>query len=167
MKPYHIAGNLLFLSGHVPQRGGTIIYPGRLGAGLTLEKGREAARLTGLNVIAGIKQAVGDLDRVKSIVRSLNFVVCTPDFTEVHHVRAASPTSSPRCSAPSAASAAERRSASWRWPAAIASRPGSRSSCARSSARRNSCSRCACSLRAAGAAATVMAMGRLDPSDDK
>jgi enamine deaminase RidA (YjgF/YER057c/UK114 family) len=86
MKPYHITGNLLFLSGHVPQRGGTIIYPGRLGAGLTLEKGREAARLTGLNVIAGIKQAVGDLDRVKAIVRSLNFVVCTPEFTEVHHV---------------------------------------------------------------------------------
>jgi enamine deaminase RidA (YjgF/YER057c/UK114 family) len=86
MKPYHIAGNLLFLSGHVPQRGETVIYPGRLGANLTVEQGREAARLTGLNVIAGIKQAVGALDRVKSIVRSLNFVVCTPEFTEVNKV---------------------------------------------------------------------------------
>jgi enamine deaminase RidA (YjgF/YER057c/UK114 family) len=86
MKPYHITGNLLFLSGHVPQRGETVIYPGRLGANLTVEQGREAARLTGLNVIAGIKQAVGDLDRVKSIVRSLNFVVCTPEFTEVNKV---------------------------------------------------------------------------------
>ncbi|MGH7126637.1 MAG: RidA family protein, partial [Stellaceae bacterium] len=37
-------------------------------------------------VIAGIKQAVGDLERVKSIVRTLNFVVCTPEFTEVHKV---------------------------------------------------------------------------------
>jgi enamine deaminase RidA (YjgF/YER057c/UK114 family) len=86
MKPFHITGNLLFLSGHVPQRGQSVMFPGRLGADLTLEEGREAARITGLNVIAGIKQAIGDLDRVASIVRSLNFVVCTPDFTEVHKV---------------------------------------------------------------------------------
>jgi enamine deaminase RidA (YjgF/YER057c/UK114 family) len=86
MKPFHIVGKLLFLSGHVPQRGSGIIFPGRLGADLTVEQGRQAARLTGLNVIAGIKQAVSDLDRVKSIVRTLNFVVCTPDFTEVHKV---------------------------------------------------------------------------------
>lgn len=86
MKPFHMAGNLLFLSGHVPQRGNRMIHPGRLGADLTVEQGREAARITGLNVIAGIKQAVGDLERVKSIVRTLNFVVCTPDFTDVHKV---------------------------------------------------------------------------------
>lgn len=86
MKPFHIAGNLLFLSGHVPQRGSEVVFPGRLGADLSVEQGREAARLTGLNVIAGIRQAVGDLERVKSIVRSLNFVVCTPDFTEVNKV---------------------------------------------------------------------------------
>jgi enamine deaminase RidA (YjgF/YER057c/UK114 family) len=86
MKPFHIAGNLLFLSGHVPQRGTQMIFPGRLGANLTVEQGREAARVTGLNVIAGIKQAIGDLDRVKSLVRTLNFVVCTPEFTEVHKV---------------------------------------------------------------------------------
>src|SRR5258708_26139161 len=86
MKPFHIARKLLFPAGHVPQRGSTVIFPGRLGGDLTVEQGREAARLTGLNVIAGIKQAVGDLDRVRSIVRSLHFVVLTPDFTEVHKV---------------------------------------------------------------------------------
>jgi hypothetical protein len=86
MKPFHIAGKLLFLSGHVPLRGKQMIFPGRLGADLTVEQGREAARITGLNVIAGIKQAVGDLDHVRSIVRTLNFVVCTPEFTEVHKV---------------------------------------------------------------------------------
>jgi enamine deaminase RidA (YjgF/YER057c/UK114 family) len=86
MKPFHIVGNLLFLSGHVPQRGSRMIHPGRLGANLTVEQGREAARLTGINVIAGIRQAVGDLERVKSIVRTLNFVVCTAEFTEVHKV---------------------------------------------------------------------------------
>ncbi|MFI4996597.1 MAG: RidA family protein [Hyphomicrobiales bacterium] len=86
MKPFHITGNLLFLSGHVPQRGATVMFPGRLGAGLSVAEGREAARLTGLNVIAGIKQALGDLELVSSIVRSLNFVVCTPEFTQVHEV---------------------------------------------------------------------------------
>jgi enamine deaminase RidA (YjgF/YER057c/UK114 family) len=86
MKPFHIAGNLLFLSGHVPQRGADVMFPGRLGAGLSVAEGREAARLTGLNVIAGIKQALGDLELVSSIVRSLNFVVCTPEFTQVHEV---------------------------------------------------------------------------------
>ncbi len=86
MKPFHIVDRLLFLSGHVPQRGSQVLLPGRLGANLTVEQGREAARLTGLNVIAGIRQAVGDLGRVKSIVRTLNFVVCTPEFTEVHQV---------------------------------------------------------------------------------
>jgi hypothetical protein len=112
MKPYHRAGNLLFLSGHVPQRGTEVLYRGRLGADLGVEEGRAAARLTGVNVVAGIVQAIGDLDRVKSIVRSLNFVVCTADFTAVHQVcRAASPTSSSRSSAPSAASAAGRPSA--------------------------------------------------------
>ncbi len=86
MKPFHIVDNLLFLSGHVPQRGQTMIHPGRLGANLTVEQGREAARVTAVNVIAGIRQAVGDLERVKSVVRTLNFVVCTPEFTEVHKV---------------------------------------------------------------------------------
>lgn len=86
MKPYHRAGNLLFLSGHVAQRGTEVILPGRLGQDLTVEQGYEAARLTAINVLGGIKQAMGSLDRVRAIVRSLNFVVCTPDFTEVHRV---------------------------------------------------------------------------------
>jgi enamine deaminase RidA (YjgF/YER057c/UK114 family) len=86
MKPYHRTGNLLFLSGHVPDRDGEVIHPGRLGDSVSLEQGYEAARLTGLNCLAALKQAVGDLDNVVAIVRSLNFVVCTPDFHDVHKV---------------------------------------------------------------------------------
>ncbi|MCC7045538.1 MAG: RidA family protein [Alphaproteobacteria bacterium] len=86
MKPYHLSGNLLFLSGHVPRDGKRLIHPGRLGKDVTVAQGYAAARATGLNVLAGIRQAVGSLDRVSSIVRSLNFVVCTPEFTEVHKV---------------------------------------------------------------------------------
>lgn len=86
MKPYHRVGNLLFLSGHVSQVGDKVLYAGRLGADLTVEDGYAAARRTGLNMLGGIRQAVGSLDRVVSIVRTLNFVVCTPEFTEVHKV---------------------------------------------------------------------------------
>lgn len=86
MKPYHRVGRLLFLSGHVGQVGTTVLHPGRLGEGVTIEQGYAAARQTGLNVLGGIRQAVGSLDRVRGIVRSLCFVVCTPDFTEVHRV---------------------------------------------------------------------------------
>lgn len=86
MKPYHRIGSLLFLSGHVAQIGTAITHKGRLGQNLTTDEGYAAARQTGLNVLGGIKQAVGSLDRVKSIVRTLNFVVCTPEYEEVHKV---------------------------------------------------------------------------------
>ncbi len=85
MKPHHITGRLLFLSGHVAQRG-TEVVAGRLGADLSVAQGYDAARLTGLNVLGGIRHAVGSLDRVSAIVRSLNFVVCTPECTEVNRV---------------------------------------------------------------------------------
>ncbi|WP_227751715.1 RidA family protein [Tabrizicola oligotrophica] len=86
MKPYHRIGSLLFLSGHVAQIGTQITQRGRLGQDLTTDEGYAAARQTGLNVLGGIRQAVGSLDHVKSIVRTLNFVVCTPDYEEVHKV---------------------------------------------------------------------------------
>lgn len=86
MKPFHLAGSLLFLSGHVAQIGTQVSHKGRLGADLTTDQGYLAARQTGLNLLGGIRQAVGALDRVKSIIRTLNFVVCTPDYTDVHMV---------------------------------------------------------------------------------
>lgn len=86
MKPFHRVGSLLFLSGHVAQIGAEITHKGRLGATLTTTQGYAAARRTGLNVLGGIRQAVGSLDRVKGVVRSLNFVVCTPEYEEVHKV---------------------------------------------------------------------------------
>jgi enamine deaminase RidA (YjgF/YER057c/UK114 family) len=87
MKAHHRVGSLLFLSGHVPERpDGTIVHPGRLGADVSVEQGYEAARLTAINCLAGIMFALGSLNRVASLVRSLNFVVCTPDFHDVHLV---------------------------------------------------------------------------------
>jgi enamine deaminase RidA (YjgF/YER057c/UK114 family) len=87
MKAHHQVGPLLFLSGHVPELpDGTVLHPGRLGAEVTIEQGYEAARLAGVNCLAGIRYALGSLNRVRSIVRSLCFVVCTPEFHDVHLV---------------------------------------------------------------------------------
>ena len=60
--------------------------PHHIGDTLTTEEGYQAARLTALNCLGGIRLALGSLDRVKGIVRSLCFVVCTPEYTDVHKV---------------------------------------------------------------------------------
>jgi enamine deaminase RidA (YjgF/YER057c/UK114 family) len=87
MKAHHRSGSLLFLSGHVPEYpDGTILHPGRVGAEVSVEEAYAAARLTAVNCLAGIRFALGDLNRVSGIVRSLNFVVCTPEFHDVHLV---------------------------------------------------------------------------------
>ena len=76
-------GNLLFLSGLGPAPGADGTTPrGKLGADLTLEQGYEAARLVGINVLARLKGALGDLDKVKRIVKLLSMVNAAPDFTQ-------------------------------------------------------------------------------------
>jgi enamine deaminase RidA (YjgF/YER057c/UK114 family) len=83
MKPFHRIGNLLVLSGHVADLpDGKPLFPGRVGAEVTVEQAYKAARQTGMNCLAGIKQAIGDLDKVVALVRTLNFVVCAPGFSD-------------------------------------------------------------------------------------
>lgn len=88
MKPHYLSEKLLFLSGQTAgvDDEGKALFPGRLGRDVTVEQGYEAARLTGLNCLSCIKDAVGDLDRVKGLVRSLNFIACDPSFTQPHLV---------------------------------------------------------------------------------
>lgn len=88
MKPHYLSDKLLFLSGQTAgvDADGKVLFPGRLGRDLTVEQGYEAARLTALNCLGCIKYAVGDLDRVKGLVRSLNFIACDPSFTQPHLV---------------------------------------------------------------------------------
>jgi enamine deaminase RidA (YjgF/YER057c/UK114 family) len=87
MKSHHLSGSLLFLSGHVPDRADdTPLHPGRLGAEVTVEQGYEAARLTAVNCLATIRLALGSLNRVNALVRSLNFVVVAPGFVDVNLV---------------------------------------------------------------------------------
>ena len=76
-------GNLLFLSGMGPAaRPDGTVPSGKLGKDLSVEEGYEAARLVGLNQLARLKTALGDLDRVQRIVKLLSMVNCTPDFTQ-------------------------------------------------------------------------------------
>jgi enamine deaminase RidA (YjgF/YER057c/UK114 family) len=76
------SGNLLYLSGNGPLRDGAIAYRGKLGRDLTIEEGYEAAKLTGLNLLAVIKDALGDLDRVGSFVKTLGFINSAPGFNQ-------------------------------------------------------------------------------------
>jgi len=73
-------GNLVFLSGHGPTRDGSFAYQGKVGAERTVEEGYQAARVVMLNLLASLKEAVGDLDRVERIVKLLGMVNCTEDF---------------------------------------------------------------------------------------
>ncbi len=76
-------GNLLFLSGVGPAARPDGTAPrGKVGKDLTLEQGYEAARLTGLNLLARLKGELGDLDRVKRVVKLLVMVNATPDFNQ-------------------------------------------------------------------------------------
>ena len=74
--------NLLFLAGHGPRAGNKPVMSGKIGLDLTLEQGYEAARITALNCLSTIKKELGDLDRVKRIVKMFGMVQCTEDFTE-------------------------------------------------------------------------------------
>jgi enamine deaminase RidA (YjgF/YER057c/UK114 family) len=75
------SGNLLFLSGQICQWNGERRFLGKLGAEISLEQGKEAAKLCGLNLLAQAKRALeGDLDRVVRVVRLGGFVNAVPGF---------------------------------------------------------------------------------------
>jgi enamine deaminase RidA (YjgF/YER057c/UK114 family) len=80
--PYVRVGELLFLAGTVGERDGKPPCVGRVGAEVTVEQARDAARLCGLNHLGMMKAALGDLDRVERIVRLIGYVNSAPGFTE-------------------------------------------------------------------------------------
>jgi len=79
-KPAVRVGNLLFVSGHGPLKPDGSLILGRVGDTLTLEQGKEAARQTGLAILATIRGQLGSLDKVKRLVKSFGMVNCTPQF---------------------------------------------------------------------------------------
>jgi enamine deaminase RidA (YjgF/YER057c/UK114 family) len=81
MRQARRTGNLLYLSGNGPMLDGKPTITGKLGADISLEQGYEAARLTGLNLLAVIKQELGQLEGVRW-VKSLGFINSAPGFNQ-------------------------------------------------------------------------------------
>ncbi len=75
-------GSLLFLSGTLPLVNRKLAISGRLGENLSVDQGREAARLAALNALAAAQQKVGNLDRLKKLVKLSVLILTTKEFVE-------------------------------------------------------------------------------------
>jgi enamine deaminase RidA (YjgF/YER057c/UK114 family) len=82
-----ITGSYAFVSGKLPlKEDGGLLYSGRLGREVTIEQGYEAAALCARHILACLEAALGDLDRVKQIVRLGGFVAAAEGFTDIPKV---------------------------------------------------------------------------------
>jgi len=75
-------GNLVFLSGVVPRRPDGNLFTGKVGKDLTIEEGYEAAKICALNLLANLKNEIGDLDKLVQVVKLLGMVNADLDFTQ-------------------------------------------------------------------------------------
>ena len=80
--PAVIVGELLFVSGQISRAGDGTTITGKLGGGVEIARGRDAARICALNILAQAKAALGNLDRLARIVKLTGFVNATPDFVD-------------------------------------------------------------------------------------
>lgn len=81
-KPIVIAGNMAYVSGHGPLKSDKSLMVGRIGSEVDQAFGYDAARQTGLAILATLRSQLGSLDRVKRVVKTLGMVNCVPDFTQ-------------------------------------------------------------------------------------
>jgi enamine deaminase RidA (YjgF/YER057c/UK114 family) len=75
-----VHGGVAYVSGHAPISGSEVLVRGTVGGDLTLEDGYRAARLTGLSILASLKDALGDLDRVERWLRAVGYVHAATGF---------------------------------------------------------------------------------------
>ncbi len=80
--PYTLSDNHLYISGQLPLEQGKILYEGALGAGVRLEEGQSAARLCAINILAQVKSAIIDLDKIQQLVKMTGFICATPEFQD-------------------------------------------------------------------------------------
>jgi enamine deaminase RidA (YjgF/YER057c/UK114 family) len=83
--PFVRTGNLVFVSGHIAKKDGKP-WTGKLGADLTTVDGKQAAQSIAIDLLATLQAAVGDLNKIRRIVKLLVLVNSTPTFTEQHLV---------------------------------------------------------------------------------
>jgi len=74
-------GNLVYTSGQLPMRDGALMATGKVGGEVTAEEAYEYARQCALNAIAAVKAEIGDLSKVRRVVKVVAFISSTPDFT--------------------------------------------------------------------------------------
>lgn len=75
-------GNIVYLSGHGPDKPDGSLVTGKAGSDLTLEQAKDAARLTGISLLSSLKAEVGDLNKVKRIIKVLGMVNAIPTFEQ-------------------------------------------------------------------------------------
>ena len=79
-KPMLIADKLCYVSGHGPVKSAGTLISGRVGSEVDQQAGYDAARQTGLAILATLRASLGSLDRVKRVIKVLGMVNCTPEF---------------------------------------------------------------------------------------
>jgi len=85
--PFAASGAVVIIAGQICQWNGERRHVGKLGAGISIAEGQQAARLCALNILAQLRVACGgDLDRVQRCLRLGGFVNCTPEFTDMPQV---------------------------------------------------------------------------------
>lgn len=75
-------GNLIYLAGHGPTKADGSNITGKVGADMTTEQGYEAAKQTGISILSTLKGELGDLNKVKRVVKALGMVNCTDTYTD-------------------------------------------------------------------------------------
>lgn len=83
--PFVQTGNLVFISGHIAKKDGKP-WVGQLGKNMATDEGKAAARAVAIDLLGTLHAAVGDLNKVKRIVKLMSLVNSTSDFTEQHLV---------------------------------------------------------------------------------
>jgi enamine deaminase RidA (YjgF/YER057c/UK114 family) len=84
--PYSMVSPMIYLSGVTPKVNGVLQYKGKIGQDLTKEEGYQAARQCIINQLSTLKAALGDLNRIVSIVKMEGFIHAAPDFYELPYV---------------------------------------------------------------------------------
>jgi enamine deaminase RidA (YjgF/YER057c/UK114 family) len=79
--PAVISGNLVFTAGQIPLVDGSLMATGKVGNEISPEFAKEIAQRCALNALAAVKSVIGDLARVKRVVKVVGFVASTPEFT--------------------------------------------------------------------------------------
>ncbi len=80
--PSYLSGDQLFISGQISKGADGAVITGTLGAGISIERGQEAARASALSILAQAKAALGSLERIERVIRLTGYVAATADFRD-------------------------------------------------------------------------------------